>query len=216
LNPERRLRNPNSVIEEMRYWYKAHEVRDFVFYDDALLIDAEKHAIPILEKILSTGLKFRFHTPNAVHIRGISAQTAALMFRSGFKTLRLGLETALFEKRNELDEKVTADEFNLAAACLKNAGFTKNQIGAYLLAGLPGQSINSIENSINMVRKTDITPILAYYSPIPGTVLWKKAVDSSRYDLESDPVFSNNAIFPCQDQSFSWETISHLKSLANR
>ena len=216
LNPKRRLRNPESVVAEIRYWHETHEVRDFVFYDDALLIDAERHAIPILDKILSTGLKVRFHTPNAVHIRGISVKTATMMFRSGFKTLRLGLETALFEKRNGLDEKVTADEFNLAATCLKNAGFTKNQIGAYLLAGLPEQSISSIENSINMVRKSDITPILAYYSPIPGTALWKKAVDSSRYDLESDPVFSNNAVFPCQDQSFSWETISHLKSLANR
>lgn len=216
LNPKRYLRNPESVVAEIRYWHETHEIRDFIFYDDALLIDAERHAIPILDKILSTGLKVRFHTPNAVHIRGISVKTATMMFRSGFKTLRLGLETALFEKRNGLDEKVTADEFDLAATCLKNAGFTKNQIGAYLLAGLPEQSISSIENSINMVKESDITPILAYYSPIPGTTLWKKAVDSSRYDLESDPVFSNNAIFPCHDQSFSWETISHLKSLANR
>jgi hypothetical protein len=41
--------------------------------------------------------------------------------------------------------------------------------------------------------------------------LWPEAVEASRYDLEADPVFSNNAIFPCQPESFSWERLSALK-----
>jgi hypothetical protein len=44
--------------------------------------------------------------------------------------------------------------------------------------------------------------------------LWTKAVASSRYDLESDPVFTNNAILPCQKEPFSWETLAYLKDLA--
>ena len=216
LNPERRLRDPDCVVDEIRYWYRTHDVENFVIYDDAFLMDAESHAVPILERIIASGLRIRFHTPNAVHIRGISARTAGLMFRAGFTALRLGLETAQFEKRNELDDKVTENEFAQAANLLKNAGFTGSQIGAYLLVGLPGQPIRSVEQSITMVKRHGIEPILAYYSPIPGTALWQKAVASSRYDLKSDPIFSNNAIFPCQDQSFSWETVSHLKRLARQ
>ncbi|MFZ0484028.1 MAG: B12-binding domain-containing radical SAM protein, partial [Desulfobacterales bacterium] len=71
----------------------------------------------------------------------------------------------------------------------------------------------SIENSINIVRQNNVTPVLAYYTPIPHTVLWPSAVASSRYDLESDPVFTNNAILPCQQEPFSWETLSRLKHL---
>jgi len=214
LNPKRMVRNPESVVEEIRCWHEKYKAEDFVFYDDALLVDAEKHAVPMLEGIINAGLKVRFHTPNAVHIREISSKTARLMFRAGFKTLRLGLETAAFDFKNELDKKVTVAEFIRAVACLREAGFDKNMIGVYLLAGLPGQTTDFIENSIETVRLTDSIPILAYYSPIPKTALWGKAVASSRYNLESDPLFTNNAILPCQNEPFSWQTISHLKKLA--
>jgi radical SAM superfamily enzyme YgiQ (UPF0313 family) len=212
--PERMVRSPESVVEEIKDWHERFGVKDFVFYDDALLVDAEKHAAPIFEGIINSGLNIRFHTPNAVHIRGISRQTAQLMFRAGFETLRLGLETAAFDARQELDKKVTYEEFKRAVACLKAAGFHQNKIGAYLLTGLPGQDMASIENSIEIVRQNNVTPILAYYTPIPHTALWPNAVASSRYDLESDPVFTNNAILPCQKEPFSWETLAYLKDLA--
>ena len=116
--------------------------------------------------------------------------------------------------RNELDKKVSVTEFIKAVTFLKEAGFDKNMIGVYLLAGLPGQQTEFIESSIQSVKQTGATPILAYYSPIPKTALWDQAVASSRYNLESDPIFTNNAILPCQNQPFSWQTISHLKKLA--
>ncbi len=214
LNPKRRVRNPDSIVEEVSYWHEKYRVKDFVFYDDALLVDSENHAVPMLEGIIKAGLKVRFHTPNAVHIREISKQNARIMFQAGFKTLRLGLETAAFDKRNELDRKVTPQEFKTAVAWLKAAGFDKNMIGAYLLIGLPGQKMKSIEASIHTVKQNGITPVPAYYTPIPHTALWDRAVASSRYDLESDPIFTNNAILPCQDDAFSWDTVTRLKNLA--
>jgi radical SAM superfamily enzyme YgiQ (UPF0313 family) len=214
LNPKRMFRNPESVVEEIRRRHDKYKVKDFVFYDDALLVDAEKYAVPMLEGIINAGLTVRFHTPNAVHIREVSRQTARLMFQAGFKTLRLGLETTSYDIRNELDKKVTVTEFVRAVTCLKAAGFDKNMIGVYLLAGLPGQQTEFIESSIQSVKQTGVTPILAYYSPIPKTALWGQAVASSRYNLESDPIFTNNAILPCQNEPFSWQTLSHLKKLA--
>lgn len=216
LNPLRMLRSPDSVIKEIIYWHDKYSVRDFVFYDDALLVDAEKHAIPIFEGIIKADLNVRFHTPNAVHIREISQKTASLMFEAGFKTLRLGLEATEFKHSNRLDTKVTGEEFKNAVSYLKKAGFKKNQIGAYLLAGLPGQPVESVYDSIKTVMRSRITPIIAYYTPIPHTSLWEDAVSSSRYDLESDPVFTNNAVSPCQNHSFSWKTVSHLKGLSKR
>jgi hypothetical protein len=214
LHSKRILRDPMSVVEEIQFWHKKYGVYDFVFYDDALLVDADRHAIPILENILHTGLKIRFHTPNAVHIRGISKQTARLMRDTGFQTIRLGLETANFENRGGFDYKVSLEEFKQAARFLKEVGFEKYQVGAYLLAGLPDQSMKALAESIEIVKQSGITPVLAYYSPIPKTALWPKAVASSRYDLESDPIYTNNAIFPCQPERFSWKTISYLKNLA--
>jgi hypothetical protein len=75
--------------------------------------------------------------------------------------------------------------------------------------------LDAVERSIRAVQKTQITPILAYYSPIPHTAMWPKAVAASRYDLEADPIFTNNSVIPCQSEEFNWKTISNLKALAS-
>ena len=216
LNSKRRLRSSDRILEEIRFWNSRYGVRDMVFYDDALLVDSERHAIPLFEKIIACGLgkTVRFHTPNAVHIREITQTTARLMAAAGFQPLRLGLETTAGD-RQDFDHKVTRKEFVAAVSCLKSAGFRGDQIGAYLLTGLPGQSWDSVEASIETVRKAGITPVPAHFTPIPHTALWPAAVASSRYDLESDPVFTNNAIFPCRKEPFSWEPLIRLKKLIN-
>lgn len=213
LFPGRLCRDPEQVAEEIEYWHRKFHVRDFAFYDDALLMDAETHALPLLNAIVRRNLPVTFHTPNALHIRNIEDETARLMFEAGFDTIRLGLETAQFHQRSALDVKVTEAEFKWAATCLKNAGFQKNQIGTYLLMGLPGQPLSDVETSIRIVKDTGLTPILAHYTPIPHTRMWPQAVAASRYDLNKDPIFTNNALMPCHPEGFSWKLISDLKRL---
>lgn len=213
LEPVLQRQSPEAVVDEIVHWHRNHGIVDFAFYDDALMVDAEKHALPIFEGILRERLPVKFHTPNAVHIRSITPQAAQLMKRVGFHTLRLGLETTSFGDRSELDGKVTEDEFMRAVGNLKSSGFKADQIGAYLLVGLPHQSVSAVENSIEVVKDAGITPVLAYYTPIPHTPLWPEAVAVSRYDLEADPIYSNNTIFPCQRDGFSWKTLARLKRL---
>ncbi len=213
LQPQRRRRDPLAVTDEIIHWHRRHGVRDFVFYDDALLIDAERHALPLLEALVQKTQGLRFHTPNALHIRQISPAMAALMHRAGFETVRLGLETANDAPGHRMDHKVGLREFEMTACNLRAAGFSARQVGAYLLAGLPDQRREDLEKSIQTVKSMGIRPILAYYTPIPHTSLWQRAVAVSRYDLEADPIYTNNAIFPCQSEAFSWEALSQLKQL---
>jgi len=215
LNPNQMWRSPESVIDELKFWYRSYQVRDFVLYDDAFLVNAERHAIPILEKIIETDIRLRFHTPNALHVRGINARTAGLLFSAGFKTIRLGLETTEFDHREIIDRKLTEDDFKQAVGYVKDAGFEKHQVGAYLLMGIPGQELAAVERSIRAVRATGITPVLAYYSPIPHTAMWPDAVAASRYDLAADPIFTNNSVLPCRSEAFDWKTVSALKKLAS-
>lgn len=87
-------RDPLKVVEEIEYWTSQFQVKNIAFYDDALLMEPSKHIIPILKEIIKRGIKCNFHTPNALHIREIDQEAAELLFRSGFKTIRLGLETS--------------------------------------------------------------------------------------------------------------------------
>ncbi|MBS3780044.1 MAG: B12-binding domain-containing radical SAM protein, partial [Desulfovermiculus sp.] len=50
-----------------------------------------------------------------------------------------------------------------------------------------------------------IRPHLAQYSPIPGTPLFAQAQAHSPYPLQEEPLFQNNALWPCLPGGFTWQ-----------
>lgn len=197
LNPGFTQREPEAILDEILFWHKAHGIRDFAFYDDALLVHAETRMRPVMETLADLKLGLRFHTPNALHVREISSDIAELLYLSGFRTIRLGLETSDMDIHHRLDKKVSTGEFEWAVRNLIGAGFEKKDIGAYILMGLPGQSVESVSKSVRFADRAGATPYLAEYSPIPHTSLWEKALTHSEYDLTSEPLFHNNTLLPC-------------------
>jgi len=204
-------RPPRQVVEEIEYWTNQFGVSDFAFYDDALLINPAEHIMKILQEVIRRDRRCNFHTPNALHAKMIDQQVADLLFRSGFKTIRLGLETANEQAQLETGGKVDNREFQGAVRSLRRAGYPGEEIGVYLLAGLPGQRIEEVEESIAFVKETGAKPILVEYSPIPGTPLFEKAKKLSPFDVENEPLFHNNSILPCQGEGFTWADFRRLK-----
>jgi radical SAM superfamily enzyme YgiQ (UPF0313 family) len=209
LNPEFIRRDPLEVLEEILFWQTTRGVEDFAFYDDALLVGFESHLGLLLEQVVKMKRPVRFHTPNALHVREVTPSVAKLLFASGFKTIRLGLETSDMGLHHVLDGKVSPGEFDEAVRNLSLAGFDRKDIGVYILAGLPEQSVASVAESAEYVVRTGATPYLAEYSPIPHTPLWEKAVSCSEYNLVSEPLFHNNSLLPCwnHDQRKEFEGI---------
>ena len=201
LDPEQIRRDPDDVLDEIHFWHRNYGVSDFAFYDDALLVEAESHAGVLFKRLAEQASELRFHTPNALHVKEITPTIAKLMHRAGFKTIRLGLETADFSLHTDLDNKVAAGDFDRAVYNLLDAGFPRNQIGAYMLVGLPNQSVDSVIKTIEFVARIGVMPYLAEYSPIPHTALWEKAIHHSEYDLASEPLFHNNTLLPCWNDS---------------
>jgi radical SAM superfamily enzyme YgiQ (UPF0313 family) len=200
LYPAFSRREPDDVVEEIVYWHTKFGIRDVAFYDDAFLIGSASHAAIILEGLARRDMRLRFHTPNALHVGEINGEIAELMQRTGFKTIRLGLETADMGMERRFDNKVSPGDFERAMHHLKRAGFSARHIGAYILMGLPEQNADAIVDTIHFAEAHGAVPYLAEYSPVPHTVLWRKAVSCSRYDLESEPLFHNNTLLPCWDE----------------
>jgi pyruvate-formate lyase-activating enzyme len=196
-------RSPEAVIREIEHWNRKFGVQNFAFYDDALLIDAENHLKPILREVIRREHKCNFHTPNAVHVKTIDEEMAALLFRAGFKTIRLGFETADPAAQRETGGKVDNRDFRKAVKNLKKGGYRGEEIGVYLLAGLPGQQADELKESLSFVREEGAKPYLVEYSPIPGTPLFEKAKNFSPFNLENEPLFHNNSLLPCRGDGFT-------------
>ena len=97
----------------------------------------------------------------------IDEEMAALLFRARFKTIRLGLETADAVAQRETGGKVDNREFQEAVKNLKKAGYCGEEIGVYLLVGLPGQRAEEVKASIAFVREEGARPNLVDIPPYP-------------------------------------------------
>jgi hypothetical protein len=178
-------------------------VGDFAFYDDALLHQPQNWLLPFLHRIGRMQTKPRLHTPNAVHAKYLQGALPSLLLKAGLCTVRLGLETADFAKRK--DAKLSQEQWSRASENLFQAGFQQKQLGAYILFGLPGQDPKEIERAIHFAKAHQIQPILAHYSPIPGSSLFEQARQYSPYPLAEEPLYQNSSIWPCYPGGFSWQ-----------
>lgn len=216
LQPMFDKRDGASIYREIVMRRDGQGIEDFAFYDDALLMDTERSLKPALERVCGEGLRVRFHTPNALHVRALTPEWCRLLFESGFTTLRLGLETTRSDKQREWGGKVDTDAFASAVANLLTAGFTHERIGVYLLCGLPGQMPEDVAEAIRVVSETGAHPYLAEYAPAPGTPMWREAAAIAGFDIEGEPLYHNNTFFACRRPDFSLRDLRDLKDLALR
>ncbi|MFH1002101.1 MAG: B12-binding domain-containing radical SAM protein [bacterium] len=214
INPKLEFRNPEEVAKEIEYWNKRRGVKDFIFYDDALLINSEDNFLVVLEELINKRLAIRLHAPNGIHARMINKEIAYKMYQAGVETIRLGFETVDPRLQSETGGKVTNLEFKKAVDYLLKAGFKTSQIGAYLLIGLPGQNLQEIVDSIRFVIDCGAHPRLAKFSAIPGTKIWSEA--KSHFNLKGgiDPLFHNDALLPYLSPDITIKAYQQMKSIA--
>ena len=210
-NDKFRRRDPLKVVDEIEYWQKNFGVQNFTFYDDALLVNPEEMIIPLLAEVEKRKLSCYFHCPNGLHLREINKEISQLLYNSGFKTIRFGFETSDFSRQLATGGKVKNEELQRAVKLLKSAGYQTDDIGIYLLCGLPGQRAAEVRNSIEFVRECGAKPVLAEYSPIPGTKMWNEAMALSPFDIQGEPLYHNNSLLPCRNNDFSLAVYNELK-----
>ncbi len=203
-------RKIEEVVEEITGLCKLG-VKDFAFYDDALLYRAESHIKPLLRAIIQQNLKIRFHTPNGLHARFIDKEIAHLMKLAGFATLRLSLETVDIKRQIATGGKVTNEELEKAVYYLKEAGFSSQEIGVYIIYGLPEQSIDEVLSGVEFLKKLKVRIHLTEFSPIKGTFYWQKLVEKGVITYDLDPLLTNNTVFS-EIFCYSREEIEKLKN----
>jgi len=212
LNDKFRRRDPVKVADEIEHWQKKFGIKNFSFYDDALLVEPNKMIIPLLNELQKRNLSCQFHCPNGLHLREINQELSELLFQSGFKTIRFGFETSDFQRQRQTGGKVKNEELLNGVRYLKKAGYKTGDIGIYLLCGLPNQSAAEVRESIDFVHKCGAKPVLAEYSPIPGTKMWPEAVSASPFDIRHEPLYLNNSLLPCRSDEFSVAAYTELKA----
>jgi len=212
-------RPPEKVVEEIAWCVESLGAQDIAFYDDALLFDAQHHIIPIIDQLIARRITARFHTPNGLHARFIDAPLAQALHRAGFKSIFLGLETADPIQQQRDGAKVDDTHFERAVRALYQAGFTPDELAAYVLIARPGQTIAAAQATVEFAHRLGVRVVPAEYAPIPGTAEWLHAVEMGLLPADADPLLHNKAIYPCagsENDMLAWEKFKQHVREENR
>ncbi len=205
-------RRPTAVIiDEIRYLTKQCNVTDIACYDDALLYKKNTHFLPLVQQIMQLGSIPRIHLPNGLHIRWLDSNVIDTMKLSGFHTLRFGYESGSVRHMLDTSAKVNRKELADKITLVKSSGFAPADMGVYVMAGLPGQTIADVMDETSFVSSLGIPVKPVFLSPVPHTQLFSRY--AKRFPLlTTDPLSHNDTFFITQLPEWSYAAMEEVKS----
>ena len=94
---------------------------------------------------------------------------------------------------------------------LQAAGFGAQELGVYVLAGLPDQPLAETEETVRFVLRQGVQAKLALFSPIPGTPDGDRALPT-----DADPLLHNDTVFPYLRGSEYVRELQRIKQLVQK
>jgi radical SAM superfamily enzyme YgiQ (UPF0313 family) len=173
-------RKPENIYAEMRDKWERFGIRDFAFYADFLLWDYEKYFIPLLELIAATkDVQFRIYAPEGLDVRYLSqSQKLVDMLKAAhLQKVYLPCESIDEEYVKSLNRKhVRLHDFVNAVKMCEKAGFPLRNmdVNAFLLYGLPGESVDRVVKSIMFVSEIIGSVIPMLFAPVPSTQIYQE------------------------------------------
>jgi len=207
-----KFKDVEKVIEEIERFSQMYQIKDIVFFDDAILINAQNHFKIILKEIIARGLnkKLRFHLPNGIHAKLLTQEISDLLYEANFKTIKLGYETT-GKLQQTTGGKVRDEDLIKAAEILRKSGFTHREVSAYIMVNLPEQSEEDVKSAIDVCASVGIDFSLNEFTPIIGTDMWIDLVNKGSLSGLEDPVTLNNSILPYWWKNMSFNQVQNLK-----
>ena len=160
-----RVRSADNVVEEVRrileYFPEANEV----FFDDDTFTADRPRAREIARKMAKFGKSWGFNAKADVDVG-----TLEVMRDAGLRVMVIGYETGNQSILNNIKKGITLEQ---AREFTKNAKRLGLEIHGTFIVGLPGETLETIENSIRYARELDIDTIqVSLASPYPGTLFY--------------------------------------------
>jgi radical SAM superfamily enzyme YgiQ (UPF0313 family) len=201
------------VAEELGFLQARFDVKNFAWYDDALLYKPHQHFIPLMRALSQAGITASFHAPNGLHVRWLTQEALEAMRAGGFMTLRFGYESGSRAFNGETGGKVRKEELEKKTGLALKTGFCGRDIGVYVMAGLTGQSPKEVADEIKFVASLSVKVKPVFFSPVPKTPLFEKY--SRRFpQLLKTPLFHNDTFFITQLPGWDASAVQDIIDLA--
>ncbi len=150
-----RKRAPSDVVDEMEYCFKEYGV-DYFFFVDNVFNLPNSHAKEICQKILERKLKVKWTA--YVSPAKVSENLFATFKEAGCSSVDFGVDAASNIGLSSMDKIFTVKEIKNSAKWCHQYGIKFNHS---LILGVPGETIESIEETIENIMACKPTSVTA-------------------------------------------------------
>jgi len=188
-----RVRSAQNVADEMAYMKKLFpQVREFFFDDDTFTANLPR-ARDIAKKLGPLGLTWSCNSR-----ANLDYDTIKSFKGNGLRLFLVGYESGNDDILTRIKKGVTMDEMRRFTKDCHRAGVVIH--GTFIL-GLPVETRQSIENTINFAKELDVFSLqVSLAAPYPGTELYDQArlngwfVKKDKTDLVEDDGFQQSTL----------------------
>ena len=192
-----RYRSPENVIKEIEYLVNNFGVKEIHFEDDNMTFN-RNHAVKICNLILKRKIKISWATPNGIRADRVDLDLLKLMKEAGCYYVVFGIESGNQEILNNINKKETLEDIKKAVEMAHGLGMLTQ---GFFIFGLPGETEETIQNSINFAKSIPLDRAqFLILDILPGSELYDtyKKEFKLDYDRESyhEPTWVPSTISP--------------------
>lgn len=143
---------------------------------DDLFVSNKKRVKGLCEEILNRQIVFGWSA--FARVDTVDKETLTIMRRAGCDAVSFGIESGNSEMLERIKKRITLDQARQAVADCKHVGMMAH---ASFMVGLPGESQQTMQDTLNFARELGIDHGYHFLSPFPGTTVREHVAD---YDLE--------------------------------
>ncbi len=186
-----RERSPNSVIEELRWAQKKYNITRFEIIDDIFNLDI-KRCKQICRALIEADLGMSWSCGNGLRADRVDRELAKLMYKSGCHNVMIGVESVAPDVLATVKKGERIEDIERCIRFFKEVGI---HVGGYFIIGLPGDSFQTQERSVDFAKKMGISAHFNMLVPYPGTELWEWAKTNARFlhDIENGLHFADSS-----------------------
>lgn len=167
-----RGRSAKNVVDEIELLVKEYGI-DFISFQDDEFTLQRKRTIDLCKEMLDRGVRIKWSCSTRVNT--IDREQLDWMVKSGCVLVSLGIESGSPRILKEIGKKITPEQIIKAFDLLGEFGLSR---GAYLMVGNPGESRETVNDTIKLIRRLRLdVPSVAVAEIYPGTKLFELARD---------------------------------------
>ena len=206
-------RDPLKVVNEIEYYKKQFNAKNFPFQDLTAIIKKE-WIKAFCEEIVKRKLNITWQLPTGTRSEAIDDEIADLLKKSGMTSMAYAPESGSEETRKFIKKRMKTENLFKSIDSAAKAGLN---IAVFIVIGFPHDNNKNLRENINFIKRlasqgvTDVS--VGYYMALPGTQLFNSLFDSGKITLDKkyfSHILDSLAIVPSQKYCFN---LSKLKLL---